>query len=178
MLVGRLRRSDRQAFELIFDRYKEQLYFFTQGYLHSYADSEEIIQNVFLSLWESRDSLKEELSLKSFLYKITVNNIYNYLKHKAIENKYLEHVSNQEVKLDDNSEESIIFNDLKKTIDQLVEDLPSKQQLIFKLSRKEGLSHNEIAARLGLSVRSVENQIYKALKHIRERLKNEYQIAE
>jgi RNA polymerase sigma-70 factor (ECF subfamily) len=178
MLVRRLRKGDKQAFELIFNRYKEQLYFFTQGYLHSSTDSEEIIQNVFLSLWESRDSLKEELSLKSFLYKITVNNIYNYLKHKAIEHKYLEYISVQEIKLEDNSEESIIYNDLKKNIDQLINDLPSKQQLIFKLSRKEGLSHNEIAVRLGLSVRSVENQLYRALKHIREKLKNEYQIAE
>jgi RNA polymerase sigma-70 factor (ECF subfamily) len=77
---------------------------------------------------------------------------------------------------DDYSQRSIYFNDLKQRIESLVEHLPAQQQKIFKLSRWDGLSHDDIARQLGLSVRSVENQVYRALKFIKEHLKEEYLI--
>jgi RNA polymerase sigma-70 factor, ECF subfamily len=173
-LIRRLRKGDKQAFELIFNEYKEKLYYFSLGYLHSAPETEEVIQNVFISLWENRDDLKEEATLKNFLYKMTVNQIFNYFKHQAVRQKYLNHVSLMQSLEDDHSQQSIFYNDLKEIIDNLIEDMPIRQQVIFKLSRQEGLSHNEIAVRLGLSVRSVENQIYRAIKYIKENLGEEY----
>jgi len=122
--------------------------------------------------------LKEEHSLKSFLYKITVNQIYNYLKHEAVRQKYLDHLSILESTESDDSQQDMLHRDLQLIIDKLIERMPEKQRIIFKLSRQEGLSNNEIANRLGLSVRSVENQIYRALKFIKARLREEYQLTE
>jgi RNA polymerase sigma-70 factor (ECF subfamily) len=178
-LIRRLKEDDNHAFELVFNKFKDKLYYFTLGYLHSSHETEEIIQNVFVSLWENRYSLKEEFSLKSFLYKITVNHIYNHLKHEVVRQKYVDHIVLNESNIeDDRSEESIFYNDLRNTIDTLIGELPVRQQTIFKLSRKEGLSHVEIAQRLGVSVRSVENHIYRVLKHIREKLRNEHLLTE
>lgn len=172
MLIRRLRKDDKKAFELVFKQYREKLYYFAVGYLHSQAEAEEIIQNVFVSLWENRDMLNENYPIRSFLYKVTVNHIYNYFKHELIKQKYADHISIQTGD-DNNTEESLFMDDLQYLIDSLVDELPSRQQAIYKLSRHDGLSHAEIASNLGISIRSVENQIYRALKFIRGKLKQE-----
>jgi RNA polymerase sigma-70 factor (ECF subfamily) len=177
-LIRRLKKGDNESFELIFNKYKAKLYFFTLGYLHSAAETEEIIQNVFVSLWENRNTLEVNLSLKNYLYKAVTNSIYNYFKHNAVRQKYIDHITLQETLEEDETHQNIYLNDLKEAIDALVEDLPVRQQMIFKLSRHEGLSHKEIADRLGLSVRSVENQIYRALRYIKENLNEHYLIIE
>jgi RNA polymerase sigma-70 factor, ECF subfamily len=177
-LIRKLRKGDKEAFELIFNKYKEKLYFFALGYLHSSSEAEEVIQRVFICLWENRRTLIEALSLKDYLYKAVINKVYNYFKHLAVRQKYLDHIATQELLEDDNSQQSIYFNDLKGTLDDLIERLPARQQQIFKLNQQDGLSHHEIAARLGLSVRSVENQIYRAMKYIKENLSKEYFLSE
>ena len=177
-LIRKLRKGDKEAFELIFNKYKEKLYFFALGYLHSSSESEEVIQHVFVSLWENRNTLIEVLSLKDYLYKAVINKVYNYFKHQAVRQKYLNHMLTHESLEDDHSQQSIYFNDLKGTVDNLIAVLPERQQQIFKLSQQDGLANNEIAARLGLSVRSVENQIYRALKFIKENLNKEYYLSE
>lgn len=177
-LITKLKNGDTEAFELIFDEYKEKLYFFTLGYVHSAAETEEIIQGLFVALWENRLNLEEENSLKNYLYKAVTNRIYNYFKHKAVKQRYIEQVVVQNSLEDDHSQQTIYFNDLKGMLDTLIENLPLRQQMIFRLSRQEGLSHQEIADRLGLSVRSVENQIYRALRYIKENLNERYLLTE
>lgn len=172
-LVLRLRQGDIKAFELIFSRYKEKLYFFVLGYVHSPEETEEIIQNLFIALWENRSNLNEAQSLKCYLYKAVTNKVYNYFKHEAVQKKYVEHMVNQTCDDEDQSLQYLYYNDLKGTLKSLVESLPAKQQMIFRLSRNQGLSHQEIADHLGLSVRSIENQVYRALKCIKENLREQ-----
>jgi RNA polymerase sigma-70 factor, ECF subfamily len=169
-----LKEGNTEAFKIIFNQYKSKLYFFTLAYLHSPAEVDEIIQDVFLSLWEHRQSLNETLSIKSYLYKITVNHILNHLKHEAVKQKFINYALKNQSEVDDQSQESIDFDDLKVMIESIIERLPAQQQKIFKMSRWEGLSHDEIATQLGISVRSVENQVYRALKFIKANLKEEY----
>lgn len=177
-LIRRLRKSDKQAFETIYNKFSQRLYFFARRYLQSPSDCDEILQNVFVLLWENRETVKEEHSLKSFLYKITVNQVYNHLKHEAVRKKYLDHISQVKAPVSDDSHQNLLYHDLQYIIDKLIDKMPEKQCIIFKLSRHEGLSNIEIANQLGLSVRSVENQIYRALKFIKARLRQEYQLAE
>jgi RNA polymerase sigma-70 factor (ECF subfamily) len=177
-LILRLRRSDKDAFEMIFNQYKERLYYFAMGYLHSEQESEEIIQNVFISLWENRDILNEALPIRNYLYKVTVNHIYNHFRHQSVKQEYALRILTEETSEHHDVEETIFVNDLEDMVDKLVGELPYRQQLIYELSRKEGLCHAEIARKLGLTVRSVENQIYRALKYIREKLKQESLLAE
>ena len=175
-LALNLKKGDKRAFETIFEQYKSKLYSFALGYLHSPNEAEDILQNTFLSLWEHRHSIDETLSVKSYLYKTVINNVYNYLKHEGIKRKHVDFTLNYALEEDDYSQRSIYFNDLKQRIESLVEHLPAQQQKIFKLSRWDGLSHDDIARQLGLSVRSVENQVYRALKFIKEHLQEEYLI--
>ena len=175
-LALNLKKGDKRAFETIFDQYKSKLYFFALGYLHSPYEAEDVLQNTFLSLWEHRHSIDETLSVKNYLYKTVVNNIYNFLKQEGIKRKHIDFTLTYALEEDDYSQRSIYFNDLKQRIESLVEHLPAQQQKIFKLSRWDGLSHDDIARQLGLSVRSVENQVYRALKFIKEHLQEEYLI--
>ena len=175
-LALHLKNGDEKAFEIIFNQYKAKLYFFALSYLRSSSETEEIIQNVFLSLWEHKQLINETLSIKNYLYKITVNHVYNHLKHEAVRQKFIDYSLVNQLKEDDGLQQNSDFNDLKKTIDDLIERLPAQQQKIFKLSRWDGRSHDEIAKQLGISVRSVENQVYRALQFIRTNLKEEYLV--
>lgn len=176
VLISRLKEGDKEAFEVIFNEYSTKLYFFALSYLHIEEEAEEIVQNVFVSLWEHRSFLDELRSLKSYLYKATVNCVYNYFKHEAIRRKHLAYVLRQDAAEDDSSEKNMDLDDLTKNLESLVARLPQMQQKIFKMSRWDGLSHGEIAQQLGLSVRSVENHIYRSLKFFKENLKEKYYI--
>jgi RNA polymerase sigma-70 factor, ECF subfamily len=177
-LIQRLKDNDRAAFELIFNKFSKKLYYFTFGYVHSQAESEEIIQNVFVSLWENRDMLSEAFPIQNYLYKVTINHIYNYFKHCLVRRRYAENMIVEGIEEDQEVFQNILTNDLEEVVYKIVGQLPLRQQVIFRLSRLDGLCYAEIADRLGISVRSVENQIYRALKHIREKLNKESVLAE
>jgi RNA polymerase sigma-70 factor (family 1) len=175
-LVKNLKKGDKRAFEKIFYKYKERIYFFAFGYLKNEAETEEIVQNTFVSLWERRFLLKEDLPIKSYIFKIAVNSIYNILKHKAVHKKFIDYISNSDSKIANIPEHDLEYKELLKMLDVLIEDLPEKQKMIFILSRREGLTHSEIARKLGLSERTVENQVYRAIKYIKSNLEEEYSI--
>jgi RNA polymerase sigma-70 factor, ECF subfamily len=177
-LVRRLKENDKTAFELIFNKYSQKLYYFTLGYMHSRVEAEEIIQNVFISLWENRDMINDAFPIQNYLYKVTVNHVYNYFKHQLVHRRYVETMILEGTDEDEETLQGILSNDLGEVVDKFVDELPLRQQIIFKMSRVEGLCHSEIAQQLGLSVRSVENQIYRALKYIRQRLNRESILTE
>ncbi|NJK96630.1 MAG: sigma-70 family RNA polymerase sigma factor [Bacteroidales bacterium] len=125
---------------------------------------------MFVKTWETRAAIQDNLSLKSYLYKITVNHIYNYFKYKKVRSGNLAEGPEEH---DNTTLENIYFNSLQESVNILIEKLPEQRKIIFRLSRHEGLPYEEIAARLQISVRTVENQVYKALKYLRKNLKND-----
>jgi RNA polymerase sigma-70 factor (ECF subfamily) len=161
LLCG-IRDNDLSAFEMLYNRYKRKIYAFSLKYLRNRTEAEDLVQNIFINLWEHRQSLDETQSIK--------NHIYNIYKNRAIRTRYLEY----EIKrLDQSSNPTydlVIMHDLESTINNVVTTLPPQQQKIFSMSRGENYSHEEIAKKLDLSVRTVENQIYRTLKVIRKRL--------
>ena len=172
--VVELKNDSQIAFAELFNRYKKKLYYFALSYLDDTSEAEEVVQAVFVKLWENRSTLNETLSVKSYIYKSTVNACYNTLKKKVVRNRYYE---NELISLDENvdkSHDEIFYKDLKRQIDKILTTLPPRQQEIFTLSRFEGLSHADIATKLNVSVRTVENQIYRALKIIKDNLKFEH----
>ncbi|MBN1416674.1 MAG: RNA polymerase sigma-70 factor [Bacteroidales bacterium] len=173
-LLVQIRKDNIKAFEILYNKYTAKLYFFIFGYVNSHADTEEIVQNSYLMVWEHRHHLDESCSLKNYLYTIAVNKVYNFLKHQAIQHNYKEYSIMHDTLLDDQTEKEILYNDLKKNINHLLQRLPEQQKNIFRMSRIEGFSNKEIASQLGLSVRTVENQIYRALQTIRLDLSNTY----
>jgi RNA polymerase sigma-70 factor (ECF subfamily) len=158
------------SFELLYHRYIRKLYSFSFNYLKIKEEAEEIVQIVFLNLWEHRKTLDDTLSIKSYLYKSTTNAVYNQLKRNAIRNKWAEQKLQIPEPVSNETFEQIYYHDLEQTIDQIIAKLPPQQRKIYILSRIEGLSYEEISKQLDLSVRTVENQMYRALKVIKEQL--------
>jgi RNA polymerase sigma-70 factor (family 1) len=174
LLVTRILKNDPNAFKLLYDRYSKKIYFFSLKYLGNNVEAEELVQSVFINVWENRGSLDPGNSVKSYIYKSAINYIYNYLKKKTIHARFIEsQMHGNEIK-SDNSYEEEIFHDLEKSINTVVKTLPSQQQRIFQLSRYDGLTYQEIAVKLDLSIRTIENQMYRALKTIKTMLKEIY----
>ena len=162
------------AFKNVFVAYSDGLYNFAFSYLKNSFESEEIVQDVFLRIWEMRDDIDEDKSFKSFLYKMTVNKVFNHLKHQVVRKKYENYILNFDQSFHESPEASLHFNELNRKLQTLMQKLPEQQRNIFQLSRSEGLSNSEISEQLGLSIRTVENQIYRASKFLKEHLKEEY----
>jgi RNA polymerase sigma-70 factor (family 1) len=171
LLVIRIRNDSKDAFKLLYNRYNKKLYYFSLRYLGNNEEAEELVQSVFINIWTHRKSLDETISVKNYIYRSAVNYIYNYLKKKAIRARFVETELQKGEIQSNQTYDQVLYHDLENSINLIVETLPSQQQKIFHLSRFEGLSHKEIAKNLDLSVRTVENQIYRALKIIKSKLK-------
>ncbi len=175
-LIRKLKGGDRNAFQVIFDAYSERLFHFAYSYLKDSNDTEEIVQDVFLRLWEIRTEVDEDKSFKSFLYKMTVNRVFNHLKHQIVRQKYEEHLMSLDSSFSETPEETLRRNELTDKIQDVLNKLPEQKRRIFILSRLKGYSNAEISEKLGLSVRTVENQVYRATKFLKEHLKDDYLI--
>jgi len=175
-LISRFRNGDMEAFRKIYDSYCEPLYRFAYSYLKDSFEAEEIVQDVFLKVWEKREEVDEQKSFKSYLYRITVNKVFNELKHRVVKQKYEQHALNFDQITSETPESSIQFQELNKKLEHLLAQLPEQQRNIFIMSRWKGLSNAEIAENLSLSIRTVENQIYRAAKFIKLHLNDDYPI--
>ncbi|WP_318350764.1 RNA polymerase sigma-70 factor [Aquipluma nitroreducens] len=175
-LISKFRNGDMEAFRKIYESFCEPLYRFAYSYLKDSFESEEIVQDVFLKVWEKRAEVDEQKSFKSYLYRITVNKIFNELKHRVVKQKYDQHLQNFDQTSIETPESSIQFQELNKKVEHLLTRLPEQQRNIFIMSRWKGLSNAEIADTLDLSIRTVENQIYRAAKFIKLHLNDDYPI--
>ncbi len=174
LLVTRIRQDNKDAFKSLYERYSKKIYFFSLKYIGNNVEVEELVQSVFINVWENRQSLDAGNSVKSYIYKAAVNYIYNYLKKKSIHARFIESQTDKDEIHSNLTYEQVFFHDLERSINTIVETLPAQQQKIFRLNRDAGLTHLEIASKLDLSVRTVENQMYRALKTIRTILKESY----
>jgi RNA polymerase sigma-70 factor (ECF subfamily) len=147
------------------------LYRFALGYLKSEAEAEELVQEVFTKIWEKRADLKKELSFKSFLFTIAFNIIRKHFRTQAYLSEYFKTGIISEP--DMQTSQKITYDSLYQYITELVNQLPERRKEIFIKSRFEGLSINEIAEKLKISHKTVENQLTDALKFIRTNLNRE-----
>jgi RNA polymerase sigma-70 factor (ECF subfamily) len=112
------------------------------------------------------------MEIKSYIYKSAVNYIYNFLRKNTIRTRYIESEINEGKTYSDITYEQVIVKDLENSIYSIIDTLPLQQQQVIRLSRIEYLSHEEIAEKLNISLRTVENHIYRALKTIKKRLED------
>ncbi|RKD89830.1 RNA polymerase sigma factor [Mangrovibacterium diazotrophicum] len=171
-LIDRLKRDDALAFDSLFKIYGTKLYSFALKYLRSESESEELVQEVFVKIWENRKALKTDLSFKSYLFTIALNQIRKYFNKRAITLNYLNQLGGEDFETN-KTVESIDYASLLKRVDEIVDGLPDRKKLIFQKSRKEGKSSKEIATELEITIGTVDNQISDALKIIREALRKE-----
>ena len=130
--------------------------------------AEEIVQEVFVKLWEKREGL-EVSNFKSYLFSSVNNTILNHFKHQQVRR---DHAAEMKVVQEDSAEDSEVeFNELQAKVAGLIAEMPEARQRVFKLVKIEGKKYKEVAEELGISVKTVENQMGSALKFLREHLK-------
>ena len=166
-----LKEGDLSAFNVLFDRYGKRLYHFSMGYLKSTADAEEIVQEVFLKIWNNRIELSTQKSFESYLFTIAKNGILNTIRKSKSEQAYLNYVKinpGKNILLD----EELNFNELEKAYHEAIEQLSPRRKEIYLLSKEQSLSNGEIATKMNISVKTVENQMTSALSEIRRNLRS------
>jgi len=171
-LVKALKNGDKVAFEKIFLTYHKQLYFFCYSFLNQKEDAENITQDVFVKLWMKRATLDCEKSFSGFLFTMTKNMALNHIRTTIHRQLFVNQLLDDGLEDCRQTDKQVSFNEVKRNLNNLITQLPTKRKKIFQLSREEGLSHKEISKRLGVSVHTVESQISKALKFIRKGLKD------
>jgi RNA polymerase sigma-70 factor (ECF subfamily) len=168
-VVKNLKQGDKAAFSILYEHYWEKIYNFTHLYITTSIDLEEIVQEVFIKLWDNRHQIDEHKNLDNFLFILTRNLIFNHSRRHFNENNFKMTVLRT---LNDtyDLEEELIATDLKEYIFSLISRLPPRQKEVFELSRQQGLSNREIAERLHITEKSVERNINLALQFLRKNL--------
>ncbi|MFV5701527.1 RNA polymerase sigma factor [Flavobacterium sp. XS2P12] len=167
LLVSELKNHNEKAFRSLFDFYYQDIYGYSISILKSKELAEENVQEVFLKVWLHRENLNLEQSFKSYLFTIARNQAFNFLNKAANDVLLKEEIFYKSQKSHDQGDYSIREADCKRLKKQAIKQLPPKRKLIFKMSRKQGKTYEEISHELGISVNTVKSQMSKALESIR-----------
>ena len=166
-LVLQLKEGNENAFTALYQTYWAKVYNFSRLYLTSSTEVEEVVQDVFVKVWEARIFIKENENFKGFLFIITRNIIFNQFRKSFNENAYKLAIlkSSSETY---GIEEEMEASDLQSYINKLIEELPPRQREVFQMSRDQHLSYKEIAQQLDITEKTVERHINEALKFLRK----------
>ncbi len=168
-MIGGLKAGNESAYANLFDEYYRPLSVFATKYVQDLETAKEIVQELFVNIYENRQSFQISTSIKSYLYQSVRNRCINHIKHKEVERKHRQLVISDKEPSEDL--ESMIYSiELEDKIFRVISKLQPQCQNIFKLSRVRGLKNKEISHKLQISIRTVETQISKALKELRKNL--------
>lgn len=177
-LYKSFRKGDVKAFEHLYKMYQPRLFAYTLNVVKVSDAAKDIVQESFMSFWENRANIQTDFSVISYLFKIVHSNSLRYLRRNSIMSNFsdLTELKLKEIEMNYYSPEKNIFNniylkDLESIYANSLEKLPEKCREIFVLSRNNYISNTEIATKLGLSLRTVENQLYRATKILKEEMK-------
>lgn len=165
-----LSNQNEAAFEKVFKTYFKGLHAFAYTFVKDDVMAEEIVQNVFFRIWEKKEQLQIDDSLKSYLYRSVHNESLNHIKHLKVKTSFqLQYSGNMESSNQDASNQ-MIATELETEIEKAINELPQQCRIIFQMSRFEQLKYQQIADQLNISIKTVENQMGKALKVMRSKL--------
>ena len=168
-LTDRLRRGDEAAFDAIFRAWYPSLVRAAESLVRSRAVAEEIVQDVMLELWKRRETLDANTSAQAYLFQSTRNRSLNYLRHERVERQAEPQLSRSEA-VDAPADSLMVEQEIHQAMRRAVDGLPERCREVFELSRTHGLKYSEIAQTLGISIKTVEAQMGKALRVMREEL--------
>lgn len=176
-----LKSGNEKAFRQIMDKWYTPLFNFANGYTNNRENAKEVVQDVFLQLWDNRKRLQENSSLNAYFFTLTRNRCIDLIRRERLmlqfqKDKQAEYnqLSESFNALSDSILDQIFANELQEEIDELIRTLPEQCQKVFVLSRKKGLKNREISKELNLSQKTVESHITKALKSIKGRLEQKF----
>jgi RNA polymerase sigma-70 factor (ECF subfamily) len=169
-IIPRIRSGDQSVFEALFRDYYARLCGYALKFVADTDQAEEIVQDLFCNLWDKKESRDIMTSVEAYLFRAVRNACFNHLKHLKIRYRHTESVKETAPAVSESVHESLEFLELAEMIEKAVEGMPPERKKIYILSRQEGLKYKDIAEKLNISVKTVENQMGKALKYLREHL--------
>jgi RNA polymerase sigma-70 factor (ECF subfamily) len=166
-----LRKGDVIAFDNIYEMYSKRLYGFVLRYVKQKEDAEGIVQEVFIKIWETRNKIEIYASFDSFIFTIAYNTTINLLRKRVNEHKYHDRLKSvQQITGADQIIDEIHFKEINSQLQSVLNKLTPRQKEIFQLSREVGLTHEEIAKKLNISVNTVKNHIVTTLTFIKSHI--------
>ncbi|MEQ7801481.1 RNA polymerase sigma-70 factor [Pedobacter sp. ASV1-7] len=165
-----LKSGDHFAYSEIYTRYKGPLYIHAYNKLRNREEAKDLVQELFTVLWNKRDTLLLTDNLASYLYGAVRNRVFRIIGRKGIESSYITSIQDSVNKSNCVTDHRVRENLLQKMIDREIDSLPPKMKEVFLMSRKENLSHKEIADKLGITEPTVKKQVNNALKTLRVKL--------
>ena len=170
-LFGLIRRHNKTAFAELFNRYWRKAYLIAYSKIHEREATEEIVQELFILLWDKRESLSIH-NFRSYLYTSVKNKCLNYIESQIVQKKHWDHYKTFLPKTADAADNHVEYNDLMDAIRVGMQNLPQKTQKVFRLNRLEGRTIPEIAQDLNLSEKAIEYHLSRSLKELRVHLKD------
>jgi len=159
--------DDKNAIDLLYARYSKRLFKFAFSYLKTEDDSLDVVQEVFVSVWENRKKLNADTNWEAYLFTVAKNTILSIFRKKISEKNYLDHLRQISIVSQNSNDEQLDYNYLSEKIQSLIDQLPEQRKLIFRMSKIEGQSNKAIAEKLNISVKTVEDHMTKARKFIK-----------
>jgi RNA polymerase sigma-70 factor, ECF subfamily len=170
ILFLNVKKGDISSFNQLYNCYKIKLFNFVFRLLKNKEDAEEIVQDTFVKLWQNREAIDPEKISDNYIFTIARNNVLNALRKNHPPTNSIEEKSIIEP-AHNCTEEEVLFTDLSAYFQSIINKLPDKRKLIYNLSREKGYSNRKIAEELNISVKTVEVQMTKALKFLKENIK-------
>lgn len=164
--IAALQQGDHKAFEEVFTTYFDKVKYLLTGLLRSESEAEELAQDIFVKLWMNRESIDPGKAFNTYLYTIARNTALNYLKHKLVEENFKNCFNDLDVAAD-SSDEILFAKEISLLMEMTVCRMPAQRRTIYQLSRGKGISNTEIAEKLGITKKTVENQLSLALQEIK-----------
>jgi RNA polymerase sigma-70 factor (ECF subfamily) len=169
-IIGRIRNGDKQEFEKLFRSSYVSLVRYAKSILRDHDTAEEIVQELFFRLWQDRQQLNIKSSLNGYLFRSVHNRALHYIEHQQVVNRHAGEVAAGTEISSEPVTEAIYYKELQAKIARVLERLPGRCRMIFRMSRFEGLKYNEIAEKLAVNVKTVEADMGKALREFRKAL--------
>ncbi len=163
--------ADEGAFTMLFHLYKNKLYAYLFRLTESDTLSEDIVQDVFMKLWNDRQTLSSIDNFGSYLFRMSKNHAINYFKRMAQETLIMAEMYGRNSYVHNETQDIIALKDVEKLLNAILEKLPAQQKIVYHLSREEGRTHDEIANLLKISPNTVKNHIVQAMSTIRTQLR-------
>lgn len=167
-----LKQGNEKAFTSLFRKYYKDLVMFAGTFLSEKESCEDIVQSIFVNLWEKRTELDINVSIRSFLLKSVKNGCLDELRHRKVKINHENNVLSLEKEANFSVEHYILYSELISHLTYALEKLPEKQRTVFEMSRLQGIKYKDIAERMNISERTVEDRIAKTLIVLRKYLKD------
>jgi RNA polymerase sigma-70 factor, ECF subfamily len=173
-LVRRLAKGDQLAFKDLYLKFHGRIYNFCFKLLANSEEAKDIVQHVFITLWDQRESLDAEKSIEKYIYTIARYSAYQNLRKRVYQQAAFVYFLNNEEQLKEVTFDEVIYDELNSFFEKVIESLPARRKEIFKLNRNEGLTYKDIASRLNISENTVDTQMRHSLQYIKKEYERHY----